>query len=93
MKLAQRDARHCPRCGARGILPLDQTHGDHGEIVDPFMICPVCEEEFRAKGVTWLGAFSPPNVADMTDDETVEAAKAIGDWFREQVERNSSPSS
>jgi len=57
------------------------------------MICPVCEEEFRAKGVTWLGAFSPPNVADMTDDETVEAAKAIGDWFREQVERNSSPSS
>jgi hypothetical protein len=54
---ARPSTRHCPTCGALGILPLDQPRGEHGEIVDPIMLCPVCEVEYRATGVTWLGAF------------------------------------
>jgi len=51
------DARRCPTCGARGILPLNQPRDERGRIVDPIMLCPSCEVEFRAVGVTWLGAF------------------------------------
>jgi hypothetical protein len=47
---ARRDARHCPRCGAMGILPLDQPAGVHGEIESPVMICPVCDEKVTAGG-------------------------------------------
>jgi hypothetical protein len=52
--LPRRDARHCPRCGAMGILPLAQP-------------TPVCEEECRATGMRWLGAF---DVGDMTNCST-----------------------
>lgn len=77
----RRDARHRPRCGAMGILPLDQPAGDRGEIENPVMICPVCEEEFRATGVKWLGAF---DVADMSDEEIHEMAEQIATaWFPE----------
>jgi len=61
------DARHCPRCGARGILPLDQPRGPNSKIEDPIMICPDCEEEFVATEWTWLGASRPP--VDGTDEE------------------------
>jgi len=74
---AHRDARHCPQCGAMGILPLDKPARDRGEFQDPIMICPICEEEFRATGMTWLGVFA---VADMTDDEVHEVAIALVEW-------------
>jgi len=54
------EARHCPTCGTLGILPLNQPHDERGRIVDPLMVCPVCRVEFRATGVTWLGASRPP---------------------------------
>jgi hypothetical protein len=73
----RRDARHCPRCGAMGILPLDQPAGDHGQIEDPAMICPVCNDEFRATGMRWLGTF---DVAELTDNEVHEMAVALVDW-------------
>ncbi len=44
---------------------------------DPMMICPICEEAFRATGMTWLGAFE---VADMTDDGVHEMAVALVEW-------------
>jgi hypothetical protein len=64
-----------------GILPLDQPDGEHGQIEDPVMICPVCEEEFRATGMKWLGAF---DVAKLTDEEIHKMAEQIVDtWFPE----------
>jgi len=74
---ARRDARHCPRCGAMGILPLDQPAEVNGEIEDPVMICPLCEEEFRATGMRWLGAF---DVADVTDEEIHDLAVGLVEW-------------
>lgn len=56
MDSARRDTRHCPSCGACGILPLDQPHDDRDVIVNPVMICPVCDVEFRADGMKWLGS-------------------------------------
>jgi len=61
------DPRHCPRCGALGILPLDQPRGPSGEIRDPTMVCPVCDQEFTATDWTWLGATRPP--VDGTEEE------------------------
>jgi len=46
------NARHCPTCGTLGILPLDQAHDERGRIIDPMMLCPRCEVEFRATGMT-----------------------------------------
>ena len=78
---ARRDARHCPRCGAMGILPLGQPAGGHGQIEDPVMICPVCEEEFSATGMRWLGAF---NVSDVSDEQLDKLSEQIvGTWFPE----------
>jgi hypothetical protein len=72
-----------------GILPLDQPAGDHGQIEDPVMICPVCEEEFRTTGMKWLGAF---NVADMTDDEIdAWAAHFVDTVLGDAVEQESEP--
>ena len=76
-----RDARCCPDCGARGILPLEQPHTPDGGIQDPVMICPVCETEFRAAGVTWLGAFRPPDAtlpAEEQDAEVREIVRTMG---------------
>jgi len=61
--------------------PPDSTKpaGDHGEIEDPMMICPVCEDEFSATGMRWLGAF---DVAKLTDKEIHEMAEQINNvWF------------
>jgi hypothetical protein len=72
-----RDARRCPQCGARGILPLHQDPGEDaipGTIENPVMICPVCDEEFRATGMTWMGAWS---LADMTDAELDELTDVL----------------
>jgi hypothetical protein len=33
------------------------------------MVCPVCEEEFRATRIRWLGARRPPNLASATNEE------------------------
>jgi len=66
---SRRDARHCPRCGARGILPLDQPMEPSGAIQDPVMLCPVCGDEFRATGIRRLGASRPPDLATATDEE------------------------
>ena len=71
------DARSCPKCGCRGILPLDQPRDERGRIKDPVMICPVCEDEFRATGVIWLGAFKPPDQAAATDDKTRQWAEDV----------------
>jgi phage terminase large subunit GpA-like protein len=85
----RRDARHCPRCGAMGILPLEQLSGDHGEIQDPVMICPGCNEEFRATGMRWLGVF---NVAEMTDEEIdAWAAHFVDAVLGDAVEQESEP--
>lgn len=54
----RKDARHCPECGSRGILPLDQPRDRKGRIKNPVMLCPACESEFVAVGFTWLGSFS-----------------------------------
>ena len=70
-------ARHCPHCGALGILPLDQPHDERGWIVDPVMLCPICEVEFRATGVTWLGASRPP--VNDTEDKLNAWAEAFVD--------------
>ena len=74
---AGQDARCCPKCGCRGILPLDQPHDERGRIKDPVMICPVCEDEFRATGVTWLGAFKPPDQAAATDEKSLRWAEDV----------------
>lgn len=74
----RRDARHCPRCDARGILPLDQPQGAQGEIADPVMLCPVCEEEFRATGMKWLGA-----VRVDTSESEEEQAGQMEEWLLE----------
>ena len=73
----RRDARDCPQCGARGILPLHQDRQDDalpGTIENPVMICPVCDEKFRATGMTWMGAV---DVGDMTDAEFHEFAEVL----------------
>src|SRR5579864_9541528 len=38
-----------------GILPLDQPSSEHGQIQDPVMICPICDDEFQAIGIRWRG--------------------------------------
>jgi len=68
------DTRHCPTCRALGILPLDQPHDPDGSIPDPLMLCPSCQQEFRAEGMTWLGAW---DIADMTDEELEALAEAL----------------
>src|SRR5580704_3576295 len=80
---ARRDARHCPQCGAMGILPLAQPVGDRGEIQDPVMICSVCKDEFRATGMKWLGAFK---LGDMSDGQIVPA-QILDAWFPEEGDR------
>jgi hypothetical protein len=50
----RKDARHCPTCGTRGIMPLDQRRDRRGRIKNPRMLCPSCEEEFKAEGFTFM---------------------------------------
>ena len=71
------DARDCPQCGARGILPLEQDRGEDaapGTIENPVMICPVCLQEFRSTGRTWLGVW---DIADMTDENRERMVDAV----------------
>lgn len=79
----RRDARDCPHCGARGILPLHQEPDDDavdGKIENPVMICPNCQQEFRATGMTWMGAVS---VADMTDNEIDDLVEVLSEQLAE----------
>ncbi len=50
------DVRDCPTCGARGNLPVAQPSNPDGTTMDPVMVCPRCDVEFRSTGVTRLGA-------------------------------------
>jgi len=88
----RRDARCCPDCGARGILPLDQPHTPEGGIEDPIMICPICETEFRAVGATWLGAIRPPQDWETQAEEAKsEAAQRIAEiWSDHPGDSNGS---
>ena len=84
-----RDARQCPQCGAMGILPLDQEPGEgaaSGTIENPVMICPVCDVEYRATGMTWLGAI---DLRGMTDAELHELAEALNAQMVEMARRQS----
>jgi len=81
--VTERSPRHCPHCGALGILPLDQPHDPDGGITDPIMLCPVCNEEFRAVGAKWLGAFRPPDNA--TDEERDRWAQDVADLMAERA--------
>ena len=85
------DARHCPRCDAHGILPLDQPRNEGGAIVDPVMICPVCRDEFRAEGVTWLGAVPPPNIAEASNEELEEWAGQAAAMLRDRANEGEEP--
>ncbi|MHB8438974.1 MAG: TY-Chap domain-containing protein [Acidimicrobiales bacterium] len=72
------NSRHCPRCDAPGILPLEQPADEWGRIQDPVLLCPYCLAEFRAEGVTWLGAVPVP---DPHDDGVEELAESLSDFF------------
>ncbi|HXX90481.1 MAG TPA: hypothetical protein VEI83_09695 [Acidimicrobiales bacterium] len=77
---ARLSPRHCPRCGALGILPLDQPHDRYGQIPNPRMICPYGHEDFVAHGMTWGGAFRP----DLSlPDEELEAQ--ITEWVERML--------
>jgi hypothetical protein len=87
MASQRRDARDCPQCRARGILPLDQATGEDaipGTNENPVMMCPMCQQEFRATGMTWLGAW---DVVDMTDEELHEFAAALNHQLGEMAQR------
>ena len=45
-----------------------------GSIENPVMICPVCEKEYRATGMTWIGSIS---VAGLTDTQLNELAEEL----------------
>jgi len=77
--------RHCPHCGALGILPLDQPHDERGRIVDPVMECPRCETEFRATRATWLGALQFPDDWDeLSEDEKMAVALGMARQLQRQ---------
>lgn len=79
-------ALFCPDCGCRGILPLDQPHEPGGRIDNPVQICPVCETEFRADGVTWIGAVRPPpNWDELSDEEQMANALVMARSLRRQM--------
>jgi len=78
-------ARHCPTCGTLGILPLDQPRDERGRIVDPVMLCPVCDREFRATGLTWLGAVEvPADWDELPEDEKMEVARGMAREMQRQ---------
>lgn len=89
------DARNCPTCGARGIL-LYQPSDERDRIANPAMLCPNCQTEFRATGVTWLGAFRPSTQVGpdgLTDQQITEMAEAMADaLWREHDDKSRSPS-
>jgi hypothetical protein len=65
----RQDSRSCPGCGAMGILSLDQPREEGGRIVEPVMLCPVCDDEFTATGMTWMGAVPVDAIDEMSDEE------------------------
>ena len=69
-----RDARHCPTCGAPGIVPLDQQREANSANQDPVMLCPVCCVEFRTSGMCCFAALPP------SDDDEINA------WAQDTVE-------
>lgn len=75
----RRDARHCPTCGALGILPLDQAREANDAIQVPVMLCSVCEVEFRATGMRYLVARPPEGFGSLSEDEVDAWARAFVD--------------
>ncbi len=74
------NARQCPTCGALGIVRLPAEFGDRGRLVDPTMVCPLCEREFTAAGMTYQ-SFGRPPIDE--GDEALEAwcEAAIDHWL------------
>jgi len=75
----RRDARNCPTCGAMGILPLAQPHELGGGIVNPVMLCPVCEVEFTATGMTYHAMAVPRDISGMSREERLAWARRMVD--------------
>ena len=74
------DARHCPDCGALGILRLSQVNGSNDSIRSPRMLCPRCRKEFRAEGMTWVGPSGPSTPVapgGLTDEQITEMAEMM----------------
>lgn len=72
-----------------GILPLRQDPGEDavpGTIENPVMICPVCDVEYGATDMTWMGTVS---VSDLTDDEIEEFAEVLIAQMLEVTRRQS----
>lgn len=80
----QADARHCPRCGALGILPLGQRRQSDGSIVDPVMLCPMCEVEFPATGMRYRTFVAPKG--ESTDQDRQDFANEVLTWLRSQAD-------
>ena len=75
------DTRRCPRCRAMGILSLAQPRDEGGRIAEPAMLCPVCDEEFMATGMTWMGAVPVQAIDEMSDDEfETLVSQVANDW-------------
>jgi hypothetical protein len=75
----RRDARHCPTCGALGIVSLEQTREANGAIQDPTMLCPIRELEFRATGMRYLVARPPEGFGPLSDREADAGDRAFVD--------------
>jgi hypothetical protein len=85
----RRDARHCPTCGALGILPLDQPRDPTGAIQDPVMLCPVCQMEFRATGMQYLVVRPSEGFGTLSEGEVGAWARAFVDAVLGKAERAS----
>ena len=64
------DARECPLCGTRGILPLDQERQPGGGFSSPVMICPADGNRWEATGfsVKFFSIRSPQDFAAAQDE-------------------------
>src|SRR5437879_5576163 len=74
MPMDRPDGRHCPRCGARGIVTLLQHEEPSGGIRDPIHNCPACGETWQAKGTLLLAP-----VTDLTDGGVDQLAQVVAD--------------
>ncbi len=72
-------------------MPLHQDAGDGavpGTLESPIMICPVCQQEYRATGMTCL---IPIDVKDMTDEAIEKLAEVVYEQMLEVARRHSRP--
>jgi hypothetical protein len=62
-------------------LPLDQPQEPTGGINDPVMICPMCNDEYRATGMKWTGAYEVPG-PEASEEEVWRWAYEVADAMR-----------